>query len=143
MLFYIKIGKGKNLLVHRLVAEAFIPNPKNLPCVNHLIPVEENLCINTANNLEWCTYSRNNSYPYELNRKKPNYNMKGKFGAESANHREIYQIDKNTNEIIKKYPSMIEASRELGIAASSLTQVCQKQPHKLTVGGYKWRYVDE
>ena len=138
-----KNGKSKNLLVHRLVAQAFIPNPDNLPCVNHLIPVDENLCINTVSNLEWCSYSRNNKYPYELNRKSANYSNKGKFGGESGNHRAIYQIDKTTNEIIKKYSSMIDASRELGIAASSLTQVCKKQPHKLTVGGYKWRYADE
>jgi len=138
-----KNSKGKNLLVHRLVAEAFIPNPDNLPCVNHLIPVEDDFCLNTVSNLEWCSYSKNNRYPYELNRRQPNYCMKGKFGVESSNHKAIYQIDRDTNKILKKFECIRDAGRELNISYSSITQVCKKMPHHLTAGGYKWRYVDE
>ena len=54
-----KNGKTKAFLVHRLVAEAFIPNPNNLPCVNHK---DENPKNNHVDNLEWCTYSYNNTY---------------------------------------------------------------------------------
>ena len=54
-----KNGKIKAFLVHRLVAEAFIPNPDNLPCINHK---DENPKNNQVENLEWCTYKYNNEY---------------------------------------------------------------------------------
>lgn len=54
-----KNGKAKGYSVHRLVAQAFIPNPNNYPCVNHL---DYNGSNNKASNLEWCTYAENNNY---------------------------------------------------------------------------------
>lgn len=54
-----KDTKYKNCHIHRLVAKAFIPNPNNLPCINHK---DENRTNNNAGNLEWCTYSYNNNY---------------------------------------------------------------------------------
>lgn len=54
-----KNGTTKGYLVHRLVAEAFIPNPDNLPIINHK---DENPSNNCVDNLEWCTYKYNNEY---------------------------------------------------------------------------------
>ena len=51
-----KNGKVKMHLVHRLVAEAFIPNPNNLPVVHH---IDENPQNNTVSNLQWCTQKEN------------------------------------------------------------------------------------
>ena len=52
-------GVGHKKTIHRLVAEAFIPNPNNYPCINHKDENKEN---NNANNLEWCTYKYNSNY---------------------------------------------------------------------------------
>lgn len=54
-----KNGKSYGKSVHRLVATAFLPNPDNLPCVNHK---DENPKNNCVDNLEWCTYKYNNEY---------------------------------------------------------------------------------
>lgn len=60
-----KDGKHRNYRIHRLVAEAFIPNPQNLPEVNHLDEVKTN---NNVYNLEWCDHSYNINYGTRLDR---------------------------------------------------------------------------
>lgn len=61
---YPQVGLYKNgietkFLIHKLVAETFIPNPDNLPCINHK---DENPLNNCVSNLEWCTYKYNANY---------------------------------------------------------------------------------
>lgn len=68
----VNLNKNKKLevkYVHRLVAEHFLPNPNNLPCVNHIDGVK---CNNYIKNLEWCTYSRNNLHALSNNLRKNN-----------------------------------------------------------------------
>ena len=52
-------GEAKDLYLHRIVAQAFLPNPENLPCINHK---DENRMNCHKDNLEWCTYEYNNNY---------------------------------------------------------------------------------
>lgn len=61
-----KNGKAKTVTVHRLVAEAFIPNPDNLPQVNH---IDHNPLNNKVDNLEWCTAKYNSNH--KRNNRKP------------------------------------------------------------------------
>lgn len=58
-------GKRKNVSIHRLVAETFIPNPNNYPIINHK---DENKQNNNVDNLEWCTYKYNNDYGTRKNK---------------------------------------------------------------------------
>lgn len=62
LLKLVKNGVEKHVLVHRLVAETFIPNPNNLPEVNHIDGNKENNCVD---NLEWCTEKENISHATE------------------------------------------------------------------------------
>lgn len=53
----------KNKNVHRIIAETFISNPNNLPCVNHK---DGNKLNNQISNLEWCSYSQNTKHAYQI-----------------------------------------------------------------------------
>lgn len=69
-------GKNKGMLVHRLVAMAWIPNPNNKPCVNHL---NSNRRDNRAENLEWCTHSENTIHGRQFGNIGPDAHNKGKW----------------------------------------------------------------
>lgn len=66
-------GKKRNIYVHRLVAEAFIPNPENKPTINHK---NENKLINDVSNLEWLTVRENNAYGTRVERIKETWRKK-------------------------------------------------------------------
>jgi hypothetical protein len=63
-----KESKYKSFRIHRLIAIAFIPNPDNKPCVNHL---DGNKLNNNIDNLEWCTHSENNKHALKTGLRKP------------------------------------------------------------------------
>lgn len=120
-----KNNKKKGHTVHRLVAEAFLPNPSAHPCINHK---DENKQNNIVSNLEWCSYSYNNKAssanamkPEKYGHKISMYNKRGKF--------------------LKTFPSSHRASDEMGIARSSIVDCCKKRCH--SAGGYIWRYKHE
>lgn len=91
-----KDGKSKSFLVHRLVAQAWIPNPDNLPCVNHK---DENPSNNRVENLEWCTYEYNLNYGTAQQRR-----------AEKQS-KAVVGIKPDTGEVVAEFPSAAEAGR--------------------------------
>jgi hypothetical protein len=130
-----KNGKYKNKTIHRLVAEAFIPNPTNKPVVNHKDGNKKN---NNVENLEWCTYSQNNKHAYKNNLMKPF--AKGKFGSNNPKAKKVNMLDKKTNKLIKTFGSLIEAANYLNIDKSCHIVSCCKGRLK-TAYGYKWEYT--
>lgn len=83
---YDKNHKGKLIMVHRLVAQTFIPNPNNLPQVNHKDENKKNNCVD---NLEWCDSNYNINYGTHNER----------IGLNNPRRRKIYSIDSNGNTI--------------------------------------------
>lgn len=111
--------------VHRLVAMAFIPNPLDLPQINH---IDEDKGNNYAWNLEWCTNIYNSNYG------KRNENMGRSEGFP------VLQIDKAGN-VVNEYYSTHEAQRRTGINASHIIDVCNGgKGIRKTAGGYVWKY---
>ena len=118
-----KDGKRTNFLLHRLVAKAFIPNPDNLPLVNHKDEVKDN---NYPYNLEWCTDEYNQHYGTAIKRRAEKHSKK------------VYQYDKDYN-LIKIWYSAAEAGRN-GFLRSHVNACClgKYKTHK----GYIWSYEE-
>ena len=118
-------------LVHRLVAETFIPNPENKPQVNHKNGIKRD---NRVENLEWCTISENIKHKYSVLGYQGN--MTGRLGPLSPFSKPVIQI--KNNKIIKEFNGAHEAERETGIYFTHITACCNKK--RKTAGGFQWEY---
>lgn len=115
---YVSLGRGveNRQYIHRLVAQAFIPNPNNMPEINHC---DENPKNNCVENLEWCTHKYNINYG-------------------SHNDKLCKQVNQYTKdgEFIKTWRSIKDASSFYGI--THIWDCCQGK--RKTAGGYVWKY---
>jgi len=93
-------GIKKKITIHRLVAQAFVSNLENKPCVNHL---DGNKLNNNVKNLEWCTYSENDKHAYKIGLRcnKGEKNSQAKLTErEVLKIRELYKTGKYTQKEI-------------------------------------------
>lgn len=123
-------GKAKKHYIHRLVAEAFIPNPNDYPVINHK---DENPANNCADNLEWCTQKYNVNYGNCIEKRKQN--RKPKNTEDYVNSVKVYQFDLDGN-FIAEYGSGNEAGRATGLRGSSITRAAKGDRRQYA--GYYW-----
>lgn len=124
-------GKVKHILIHRLIAETFIPNPLNKPCVNHIDGNKQN---NGIDNLEWCTYSENTIHSYIILKRKASQAFLGRTGSMHPRSRKIICINNS-----KIYCSLNDAARDLNLLHSKISLVCSGiRPH---TKGYVFEYL--
>lgn len=117
---YLFVTLSKNNVVrpariNRMVATAFIPNPNNLPSVNHK---DKNRTNNNVENLEWCTVEYNNRY---------------------SNAIKIVQYDMSGNPVAE-WDAISDAARETGINLSNIAQCCRG--FRKSAGSYIWKYKE-
>ena len=138
-------GKNVNRSVHRLVAITWIPNPKNLPEIDH---INSNPSDNRIENLRWCTKEENYKNPATIAKRR---NRKGTKGAYSKNpitderrkeisltlSKPVIQMDL-FRRYINEYPSIKIAGEVTKVHYTAINKCCRGKAK--SAGGYKWKY---
>lgn len=124
--------------IHRLVAQAFLDNINNYKEINHKDGNKKN---NNVSNLEWCNHSQNGKHAYEHGLR----TVKGCYGVK----KKVAMVDITSNEILKIFDSVYDASQYVGLKNFSNISACcsyaedntrYKRPY-LSSKGYKWRFA--
>lgn len=139
-----KNGEDKMCLVHRLVAETFIPNPENKPCINHKIEGDKGKKINMVffnkdgtidkkrTTIEWATYEENNNYATRNERM-----AKALINGKKSKKVLQFTLD---GKLIREWPSTKEIERQLGFDNSAVGRCCLGK--QKTAYGFIWKYKE-
>lgn len=143
-------GVSKEYFIHRLVAQAFIPNPYNKPCIDH---INTNKTDNRAENLKWCTHKENANNP--ISREKY---LRNRYKVEGTHRISVYRPTKESIEkmaekhkkpvamykngiLIKKFNSAADAEREdNNLKYMSISAACNGRLK--TYRGYEWKFIN-
>lgn len=126
------IGRGKALLVHRVVGLAFIENLDGKPQINHKNGIRND---NRVENLEWCTNSENNLHAFAVLKRRPSW--LGRTGENFHKTKEIDQFSLD-GDFIRTWCNAREITRELGISYKNISLVCYYK--RKTAGGFIWKF---
>lgn len=123
----VELSKGnlnRKFFVYRLVAQAFIPNPNNYPCINHK---DENPANNSIENLEWCTYKYN-----------ANYGTRG-YWISITKYKPVGMFHPTLNVLMRVFDSGKEAAEFLRVSRSCMTAAIDDDNRKIK--GYKFKFI--
>ena len=122
-----KNGNKKTYSIHRLVALTFIPNPNDLPQVNH---INEDKTDNRVVNLEWVSAKENCNH--------------GTRNERMGKTKSIPLVQLTLDyQFLCEWQSVHEIEREFGFGSSNVNKCCQHKPKHKTAGGYRWLYLKE
>lgn len=137
-------GKSCHVPIHRLVAIVHIPNPKNLPCINHK---DGNKLNNKVENLEWCTVQYNTQHAYDTGLSIAwNKDKKWCYSAEQIQIMRKNQPNMKPVRIeqggveVAKFDSLKEMCREMGFDRRTATRVLNGESNYNTIKGFKLYY---
>ena len=131
---FTKNGKLYTHKVHRLVAQAFIPNPENKPCIDHVNTIRTD---NRLENLEWCTNKENCNNPLTKIKHKDYYLTH--VGGKHPCAKKYIQFSKD-GDLIRVWDSAVDVYNAIGVNPKHISACCTAK--RKTAGGSKWEYYN-
>ena len=149
-----KDGKMKHLLLHRLLAIAFIPNPENKPCIDH---INTDRTDNHIENLRWVTNKENHNNPLSLinhanasrgrvvseeQKKRQSEKMKGRYKGNKWGSKKIIQLTLDGN-FVREWDSIKDAADSFGVTSSAIWNCLNGKSQVKSIKGFVWKYKKE